>query len=108
MIEMFNRAKIVLNFSSSAGHKKLTNLNGRVFEVLATSSFLIAEEAEDLDKYFISGKELVTFSGKEDLLGKVKYYLKAEKEREMIAKRGYQKIQGRYSISMLLNRILEA
>ncbi|WP_323592454.1 CgeB family protein [Aliarcobacter butzleri] len=94
MIEIFNKAKIVLNFSSSAGHPELKFLKGRVFEIPATGSFLLTEECEELDDYFKVGIELERFSTKEEMLEKVRYYLENE---EQIAKNGKKKVLENYT-----------
>lgn len=102
MIELINRAKIVLNFSSSAGNIGLKHINGRIFEVLATSSFLLAEYSSDLEKYFDIGKDLVTFSDEQELFSLVSYYLQADDDRMRIALSGYNTVKNNYAINKLL------
>lgn len=106
MIEIFNKAKIVLNFSSSAGHHELKFLKGRVFEIPATGAFLLTEECQELDDYFEVGNELERFTTKEEMLEKVKYYLENEEKREKIAKNGKRKVLENYTFERYLNEIL--
>ena len=91
MIEKMNQAKIMLNFSSSAGNPHLKYPKGRVFEIPATGSFLLTENCDELEDYFTIGKDLDIFTNKKTLLSKIKYYLKNEVERERIAKNGYER-----------------
>ena len=106
MIEIFNKSKIVLNFSSSSGHPELKHLKGRIFEIPATGSFLLTEECEHLDDYFEVGKELERFSTKEELLQKVNIYLEDEMQREEIAQNGKKKVLENYTFERYLNEVL--
>jgi len=106
MIEIFNKAKIVLNFSSSDGHSELKFLKGRVFEIPATGAFLLTEECGELDDYFEVGKELERFSTKEEMLEKVRYYLSNANEREKIAENGKKKVLENYTFERYLGKIL--
>jgi spore maturation protein CgeB len=97
MIEIFNKSKIVLGFSTVGKNDDINILKGRDFEVPLTSSFYITGYHEELKEYFNLGKDIETYSSKEDLLEKVKYYLKHEKEREFIASTGYLKCIKNYT-----------
>lgn len=107
MIEIFNKAKIVLNFSSSAGHPELKFLKGRVFEIPATGAFLLTEECEELDNYFRVGIELDRFTTKEEMLEKVKYYLQNDKQREVIAENGKKKVLENYTFERYLSKLFQ-
>lgn len=106
MIEIFNKAKIVLNFSSSAGHPELKFLKGRVFEIPTTGAFLLTEECEELDDYFRVGNELDRFGTKEEMLEKVKYYLSNDELREKISLNGKRKVLKNYTFARYLGEIL--
>ena len=49
------------------------------------------QDADDLRDYYKLGEEIVVYEDNEDLLRKVKYYLAHPKEREEIARRGYER-----------------
>lgn len=106
MIEIFNKAKIVLNFSSSAGHPELKFLKGRVFEIPATGAFLLTEECGELDDYFKVGIELDRFATKEEMLQKVNYYLSNYELREKIAKNGKKRVLENYTFEKYLRNII--
>jgi hypothetical protein len=97
MIEIFNKSKIVLGFSTVGKNDNINILKGRDFEVPLTGSFYITGYHEELKEYFDLGKDIETYTSKEDLLKKVKYYLENEKEREFIAKTGYEKCINNYT-----------
>ena len=97
MIEIFCKSKIVLGFSTVGKNDDIYILKGRDFEVPFTGSFYITGHHEELKEYFDIGKDIETYSSKEDLLEKVKYYLDNEEERELIAKTGYEKCIENYT-----------
>lgn len=95
MVEVINKSKINLSFSKN--YAGVPGFKSRVFEVSACNSFILVEKFDGYNKFLKPGKELVMFDGKEDLLKKINYYLKNEKERESIANRAYNKIISNYS-----------
>lgn len=97
MVEIFNKSKIVLGFSTVGKNDDITILKGRDFEVPFTGSMYITGYHEELKEYFDLGKDIETYTSKEDLLKKVKYYLENEEERELIAKMGYEKCINNYT-----------
>ncbi|APW66137.1 hypothetical protein LPB137_09855 [Poseidonibacter parvus] len=97
MIEIFNKAKIVLGFSTVGKNDDINILKGRDFEVPLIGSFYITGYHEELKEYFTIGKDIETYMSKEDLLAKVKYYLLNDEERESIARKGYEKCLNHYT-----------
>lgn len=106
MIEIINRTKIMLNFSSSSKDYSKKFIKGRVFEIISCGTFLLTEECEDLDNYLTAGKDVVVFKNKEEAVKKIKYYLKKEKERENIALHGEQTVRKKYSFQNEFKKIL--
>ena len=45
----------------------------------------------DFNDCYAAGEDFVYFESKEDLIGKIDYYLEHEKEREEIARNGFEK-----------------
>lgn len=87
---LYNHTKIVLNISSWDPQR--TGLNLRVFDVPATSAFLLTDAGEDLRQYFEPGNEVEVYSSPQELREKVMYYLNRDQERETIADKGYKKV----------------
>lgn len=81
-----------INLCFTMGGFGKPNFKGRVIEIGACNSFLLLEYYEGYLEYFKENKELVMFKDKDDLLNKIKYYLKKEKEREKIAANFYKRI----------------
>lgn len=105
MIEIFNKAKIVLGFSTVGSTDDIYILKGRDFEVPLTGSFYITGYHEELQEYFDIGKDIETYTSKEDLLNKVRYYLDNEDEREAIALSGYKKSLNKYTAKEAFEKV---
>ncbi len=65
----------------------------RVFDVLSAGGFLMTDYRPGLEKLFDIGKDLVVYDGIKDLTNKAQYYLKHDKERELVSARGFDKLQ---------------
>ncbi len=89
LVKIVNEAKIVLNFTKN--QYNVPHYKGRVFETAACKSFQLVDYFSEYKKYFKENKEIVMFKNEKDLLEKIKYYLKNDKEREKIATASYKK-----------------
>ncbi len=90
--KVINQSKINLSPAKAGYTEQRTqyNMKGRYFEVALCKSFQLIERFPTLLKFF-SEKEIGMYDSQEDMLEKIKYYLKNEKEREKIAERAYNK-----------------
>ena len=91
MIKIFNQSKINLNLSN-ASRLGVEQIKGRDFEVPGCGGFLITGYAENIEEYFDVGKEIVCYRDVDDLVNKIRHYLKYDDEREAIAKAGYARV----------------
>ncbi len=95
MIKMYSRSKINLGFSSCGethkSGKRTLQIRLRDFEVPMSGGFYMVEYMEELEEFFGIGKEIVCYTGPEDLVDKISYYLKHDSERERIRLAGYQR-----------------
>jgi hypothetical protein len=89
-IKVINKSKINLSFSKNYAGKPHYKI--RTLEVLACKSFLLTEYFKGNLAFFKKGKEIIMFENKEDLLNKVKYYLKNSYKREKVAHASYKKV----------------
>jgi hypothetical protein len=78
----------------------------RVYKVLAAGGFLLTEDWPGRSEDFIDGEHLVIFSGLADLDQKIRWYLSANEDREMVAKKGKDTVQ-RFSRKAYAKRITE-
>ena len=64
----------------------------RCFEIPAIKGFMLAEYTEDLASLFIEDSQVAFFRNKEELLNKIKFFLKNETERQTIAENGFKAV----------------
>lgn len=89
MYEIFAKSKIVVNRHINIARDYANNL--RMYEATLMGALLITEHKKNLDKIFKVGKEVISYKNSTDLIKKVKYYLKHDKEREKIAEAGQKR-----------------
>lgn len=101
----FCESKIVLNISIG------NDLNMRFFEALNTGSFLLTNKIDELKSAktygFEDGKHYVSYNSLDELVEKVKYYLSHDKEREQIAKTGYEQALKTGTYKSRIEKIME-
>jgi spore maturation protein CgeB len=94
MIQMYSRSKINLGFSScntDDAEERILQIRLRDFEVPMSGGFYLVEYMEELEEFFEIGKEIVCYTGPEDLVEQVKYYLRHDSEREKIRRAGHER-----------------
>lgn len=73
----------------SLGGKLRRQIKGRTFEIPACGGFELTQAADDLETYYIPGKEIACFDTLGDLIEKITYYTAHDAERKKIAEAGY-------------------
>jgi len=120
MIRVFNQSRINLNFTNpiSVPRKRRfmiwknwrrdarNQIKGRTFEVPGCGGFLLTGRAEDLEDYYVDGKEVVIFKNIRDLINKIRYYLTHEDERATIAQAGYERTLREHTYEKRFREIL--
>ena len=86
MYKIFSQARIVVNRHIGVSRNKANNM--RMFEATGMGSLLVTDHKSNLGDFFDVGKEIVSYKDDNDLINKVKYYLKHSKERGKIAGAG--------------------
>lgn len=64
-------------------------IKGRNFEIPGAGGFLLTSWADNLDAYFVPGKEIATFSSIAELIDQIRHYLAHPDERELIRAAGH-------------------
>jgi len=107
LAKVIKAAKIVLGTSPGA------SVHPRVFETFLSGGFYLGlnipveHDYANIRKYMEEDKEIVFFSGKEDLYRKVDYYLENEAQRKEIIKNAQKKIKGEINYETLFPKVLE-
>ena len=95
------RGKMALNENLFDG------VTQRIFEVMASGAMLLTEAVQDgLSELFADGAHLITFTP-ENLLEKVKYYLRNPAERRSIASRGRAEVLRNHSCDVRAEKLLK-
>jgi len=100
--EIYSSSKI--GFNSAI----LNDINMRVFEVMACGCFLLTNKIKGngFDELFADKKDLVVYKNNKEMLELIEYYLKNEREREIIADSGYQLMIKKHSYSHRVQSML--
>lgn len=97
----YAESKIVFNISMK------DDLNMRVFETMATGSFLLTNWIPTIEEFFEDGKHLALYKTHDEMIDKARYYLEHDEEREKIAQAGYEEVMAKHTIDHRVNRILD-
>ncbi|MCL4557751.1 MAG: glycosyltransferase [Deltaproteobacteria bacterium] len=113
MVRLYDQSRIVLNLSNSINWdvrfllgepmaglsylkgcfqgslKNKEDIKARFFEATGCGSFLLSYYVDHLEDYFVIGREMAIYTDIDNMIDKIKYYLKDEGQREQIAHSGY-------------------
>ena len=78
----------------------------RILEVCASSSFVICEENNEIKRLFETGKEIETYTNVEELVDKIKFYLKKPAIARYISDNGRGAIVNNHPIEDRIKRII--
>ncbi|TCL54024.1 spore maturation protein CgeB [Kineothrix alysoides] len=101
---IYKCSKINLNVSLKS---IISGIPLRAFDIMGCGGFLLSNYQEDFLEYFIPGQDYVYYEDYDDLLNKADYYLVHEKEREEIARNGYEKVKKYHTYKERVDTILE-
>lgn len=107
MFEIFSKSKIVINRHINISKEFANNM--RMYEATGMGALLVTDNKVNNEDFFDTQKEIVVYNNPEDLVKKLKFYLKNDFIREKIAKLGQKRTlsQHTYKIRMAeLNKIL--
>jgi len=92
LVEMFSRSRINLGFATCGEtHRegeRIQQVRLRDFEVPMCGGFYLVEYQEEIERFFEVGKEIECYRSREEMLDKVRFYLRNEKVRRDIAEAG--------------------
>ncbi len=117
--KFYSGAKIVLNIHRLAGEcaagrldpRKIgaDGVNSRTFEIAGAGAFQLVDAGRGmLEKLFEPGRELVTFTGEDDMQSKMEQYLADDSRRSAIAAAGRRRALAEHTYGHRIKTLLEA
>jgi spore maturation protein CgeB len=82
-------------------------MKGRLFEIPGCGGFMLTEHTDNIEDYYVEGREIATFYDESDLIEKIQYYLKEKNERISIAKAGYKRTMKDHTYEKRFNYIFK-
>ena len=108
--EIIQSSQLSLNFSSGsqqgAGGTSNRQIKARVFEVPGYGGCLLTERAPFLEQYFRVGEEILAFEGCEELIETVKSLLAAPARRDVVARRGFERVRAEHTYDRRFDQLL--
>jgi len=105
MAKVIGSSNISINFSMGGdGTTKQVKL--RPFEVCASGTLCLTEDAPGLSDFYVIGEEIIVFKTKEELKELIEYYLNHEDERKKIATAAYERTVAKHSWKSRFEEIL--
>ena len=101
---VFKQSKINLNITLRSIR---SGIPLRAMDIMGSGGFLLSNFQAGFLDYLIPGEDFVYYDSKEDLLGKIDYYLTQEEERKRIAENGHNKIAARHTYRHRVREMLD-
>lgn len=82
----------------------------RIFEGMACNKLIITDRLSDtkkLHEIFIDNQDIIYYDNITDCINKINYYSENIKEREIIAKNGYNKVLNNYTQTQVVNKLIK-
>lgn len=106
MVRTWSRSRINLGFGGVLGHKETYCLKGRDFEVPMSGGLYLTEHHEELMPFYEIGREIVTYTGFDDLLEKIRWLLREPDQAETIRQAGRARALREHTWEMRFDRVL--
>ncbi len=104
MYRLMLQSKITINRHIDVAENYANNM--RLYEATGCGALLLTDEKKNLGEIFRVGKEVVVYKDSDDLLDKIKYYLKNEKERKEIAKAGQRRTLEDHNYNVRMRKLV--
>lgn len=99
---IFHESKINLNTTSKAIRSALPL---RIWDILGSGGFALSNFQEEIPMYLTVGQHLDIYSSMEELVDKCHYYLSHDKERQEIARNGYEEVCAHHTYEIRLAKL---
>lgn len=101
---LYNQAKIAISVSHFNIERYFSD---RLIRAIGSGCFTLSHHYDSIDQDFKVGTHLSTFYNEGDLIEKINYYLTHSKEREQIARQGYDHVHENFTTDSMVKHIIE-
>lgn len=101
---VFKSSKINLNITLKCLQ---SGIPLRALDIMGCEGFLLSNYQPELNEYFESGNEFVSYGSIEEAVDLAAYYLKHETERNTITQNGYEKVKKEFGYQKQLKKLFE-
>jgi len=105
MFEEIYNSKIVINRHIDIAESYANNM--RLYESTGVGTLLITDQKNNLSDIFKIGEEIETYNSKEELIEKIKFYLKNEPSRTQIARAGQERTLKDHTYRKRMQELIE-
>lgn len=78
----------------------------RAMDIMGAGGFLLTNHQNDFSMHFVEGQDYISYGSIPDMMDKIQYYLKHEKERTEIARNGLEKIKAEHTYQQCVEEML--
>jgi len=103
MYTIYASSKIVINRHINISNNYANNM--RMYEATLMGALLITDEKQNMNEFFKAGKEVITYKNAKDLLYKIRYYLKHNKKRIIIARAGQRRTLKNHTYTIRMKQL---
>lgn len=108
MAKVINGSKINLNMYLDGYDNLSRGINSRTFEIAGCSGFQMAKYTPLIEEFYQIDKEIVCFATKEELVDKIRFYLKRNDLRKRIANAAYEKTIKYYTYQERVKEMIQS
>jgi spore maturation protein CgeB len=109
LVRMFSRSRLSLGFATAGDShlstKRLTHLRLREFEAPMSGALYLTEHQPELAEYFTPGAEVLTYTDRDDLLAKARFYLAHAEAAERVRRAGYERARREHTWQHRFNEL---
>jgi hypothetical protein len=109
LVRMFSRSRLSLGFATAGDShlstRRLTHLRLREFEAPMSGAVYLTEHQPELAEYFTPGKEVLTYTDRDDLLDKARFYLAHAEEAERVRRAGFERARREHTWQQRFNEL---
>ncbi|MFO7569541.1 MAG: glycosyltransferase [Smithellaceae bacterium] len=107
MVRLYSQSRINLGFGGVEGHRDTYCLKGRDFEIPMSGGLYLTEDHHELYHAFRPGKEILTYTGIDDLEQKIRYYLAHPDKADAVRKKGFERARQEHTWEARFNKIFD-